>query len=147
MSPWSTEESWKDDEEEGRRSLIEEDRVGVSVGYLRHVFQYVFFGDDSQQPPNDTEGEREREKRTKVTEKHITSYHTLFASSWKVKRIDRKQRHTHLVEVWPPVLILWLSSVLLQSRRETCTQREIRVNMKTQSKQSERGKTQRPCSH
>lgn len=36
------------DEEEGRRSSVKEDGVGVSVGYLCHVFQYVLFSDDSQ---------------------------------------------------------------------------------------------------
>lgn len=47
-----------------RRCSVEEDGVGVSVGHLRHVFQYIFLGDDSQQPPNDTKTEREEGKVT-----------------------------------------------------------------------------------
>lgn len=35
----------------GGGGSVEEDGVGVSVGDLRHVFQYVLFSDDSQQPP------------------------------------------------------------------------------------------------
>lgn len=41
----------RDGEKEGRRSSVEEDGVGVSVGDVCHVFQYVFFSDYSQQPP------------------------------------------------------------------------------------------------
>lgn len=48
MSSGSTEERGK---EEGGRNSVEEDGLGVSVGNLRHVFEYVLFGDDSQQPP------------------------------------------------------------------------------------------------
>lgn len=74
---------------EGQRSSVEEDGVRVSVGHLRHVFQYVFFSDDSQQPPNG------REKRAqKVMKKQITSYHTLFASSLKAIEVT-KSRDTH----------------------------------------------------
>lgn len=46
---------------DGRRS-VEEDGVGVSVGDLRHVFEDVLLGDDSQQPPgkqNRTDGRGE----------------------------------------------------------------------------------------
>ena len=43
----------------GGGGSVEEDGVGVSVGDLRHVFQYVLFSDDSQQPPiKNTHGEK-----------------------------------------------------------------------------------------
>lgn len=93
---------------------VEEDGVGVSVGDLSHVFQDVFLSDDSQQPP-------EGDKKKKVV---ITSYHTLFALSRKVKRIDRKQRCE-----WRSGLVL-VSDVLLRSQRGTGTQQEIRVRHK-----------------
>lgn len=84
LSPALQRRDGRNDEEEGWRYSVEEDGVRVPVGYLRHVLQYVFFCDDSQQPPNGKE-RQEKKKRTS----HKTSYHT---SSWKVK--DRKQRRT-----------------------------------------------------
>lgn len=38
---------------------VEEDGVGVPVGDLSHVLQDVLLGDDSQQPPVDTDGDNE----------------------------------------------------------------------------------------
>lgn len=38
---------------------VEEDGVGVPAGDLSHVLQDVLLGDDSQQPPVDTDGDKE----------------------------------------------------------------------------------------
>lgn len=73
-----------EDEEEGRRRSVEEDGVRVPVGHLRHVFKYVLFGDDSQQPPEN----RDR----KAEQKWMTSSHSLITSSWKTRESDRKQK-------------------------------------------------------
>lgn len=73
-----------EDEEEGRRSSVEEDGVRVPVGHLRHVFKYVLFGDDSQQPPEN----RDR----KAEQKWMTWSHSLIALSWKTRESDRKQK-------------------------------------------------------
>lgn len=60
------------DQERGRRSSVKKDGVGVSVGYLCHVFQDILFSDDSQQPPNDTE-RKEKTRLLHIKEEVIES--------------------------------------------------------------------------
>lgn len=70
----------------GWRHSVEEDGVGVPVGYLRHVFEYVFFRDDSQQPPND----KQREKKGEQVRAHIILCHG--KSKTESRRTHTEQR-------------------------------------------------------
>lgn len=51
----------------GDGSSVEEDGVGVSVGDLRQVFEYVLLSDDSQQPPEDNRGEKTGVRDEKIS--------------------------------------------------------------------------------
>ncbi len=142
LVPWSTEARWKDDEGEGRRGSVEEDGVRVSVGYLRHVFQNIFFSDDSQQPPNDTQREREGKENKKSHGKSRLLHIILGLRRHGKSKEVTESRDARRVEVWSclDIVVKFSFNTVPEGKWLAAGDQS---DMKTQSKQSEEGKHKR----
>ncbi len=105
LVPRSTEEGWKDDEEEGRGVQLKRMESGSLFAICAMCFRMSFL---VMIPSSLLLTQREREKQSQGKADCFISFFVCFVM--ESERSDRKQRRAPWVALWPPVSTLWPGS-------------------------------------